>query len=105
VFPFFRGDLLEMPITIPDSLTIRCLAGDDADSISAVQAAKMGWIKSVGGLALAITHPERWISMRPAPFTAYRRLVEAISGDAEAWKALPRDIESWWRKRHTMEAS
>jgi peptidoglycan/xylan/chitin deacetylase (PgdA/CDA1 family) len=104
VFPFFRGSLLEIPITVPDGLTIRCLAGDDADSISAVQAAKIGWIRAVGGLALAITHPERWISMRPAPFTAYRRLVESISGDAEAWKALPREVESWWRKRHTMEA-
>jgi len=101
VFPFFRGNLLEMPITIPDGLTIRCLTGEDADSISTVQSAKIEWIKSVGGMALAITHPERWISMRPAPFTAYRRLVEKVAGDAAAWNALPRDIESWWRRRQS----
>jgi len=104
VFPFFRGNLLEMPITIPDGLTIRCLAGEDADSISSVQAAKIEWIKSVGGLALAISHPEKWISLKPAAFRAYQRLVEKISGDASAWKVLPREIEAWWRKRHSVPA-
>ena len=101
VFPFFRGNLLEMPITIPDSLTIRCLTGEDADTISAVQLAKLEWIKSVGGMALAITHPERWLSLRPAAFTAYQRLVKYIADDAGAWKALPRDIEAWWRRRQS----
>jgi len=90
VFPFFRGNLLEMPITVPDSLTIRCLAGDDADSVSSVQAAKIEWIKSVGGMALAITHPERWISMRPAPFTAYRAALAEIRADPHEG-VLPQD--------------
>lgn len=99
VFPFFRGNLLVIPLTIPDGLTIRCLTGDDAGAIAAVQHAKLEWIKSVGGLAFAITHPEAWISMRPGSFAAYRKLVERIAADPEAWKALPRDVESWWRTR------
>jgi hypothetical protein len=99
VFPFFRGDLLVIPLTVPDGLTIRCLTGDDAGAIAAIQSAKIEWIKGVGGLALAITHPEAWISMRPGSFGAYRKMVERIASDHEAWKALPRDIEAWWRKR------
>jgi peptidoglycan/xylan/chitin deacetylase (PgdA/CDA1 family) len=99
VFPFFRGDLLVLPLTVPDGLTIRCLTGDDAGAIHAVQSAKLEWIKSLGGLAFAITHPEEWISMRPGSLGAYRKLVERIAADPLAWKVLPRDIEAWWRRR------
>lgn len=99
VFPFMRNGLVELPITIPDDLSVRCLDGDDAERISAVQSAKLEWIRSVGGMAMALTHPEAWISLTPGSLLAYRRLVEAISEDPEAWKTLPRDVEAWWRKR------
>jgi len=105
VFPFFRGDLLVIPLTLPDALTIRCLTGDDAGAISAVQLAKLEWIKGVGGLVFAITHPEAWISMRKGSFGAYRKLVERLAADNEAWKALPRSIEEWWRARFAKEAA
>ncbi len=99
VFPFFHGRLLELPVTIPDDLSIRCLYGDDAERIATVQAGKLGWIRSRAGMALALTHPESWISVTPGALKAYGKLVEAVAADPDAWRALPRDVEAWWRGR------
>jgi len=99
VFPFFRGGLLELPVTVPDDLSIRCLHGDDSGRIAAVQLEKLDWIRSNHGMALVLTHPETWISLTPGALRAYRRLVETIAADPSAWRALPREIESWWRSR------
>jgi len=104
VFPFFHGDLLELPVTIPDDLSLRCLHGDDAAATLRVQLEKLAWIRSVGGLALCLTHPERWISMRPGAFRAYEGFLDAVAADAKAWKPLSRDVEAWWRKRSAGEA-
>lgn len=99
VFPFLRGGLIELPVTIPDDLSLRCLFGDDAAATARVQAEKLAWIRSVGGLALCLTHPERWISLRPGAFKAYGMYLDAIAADPTAWKALPREVERWWRTR------
>jgi len=99
VFPFFRGRLVELPVTIPDDLSVRCLYGDDAGRIAAVQHDKLDWIRSNSGMALALTHPESWISLTPGAFKAYTKLVEAIAADETAWRALPREVEKWWRSR------
>jgi hypothetical protein len=99
VFPFFHGSLVELPITIPDDLSIRCLHGDVAEAIIRSQLGKLDWIRSVGGMALVLTHPEPWISLMPGSLKAYRLFVERIANDPDAWRPLPRDIEAWWRER------
>lgn len=99
VFPFFHGNLLELPLTLPDDMALRTLYGDSEQDAARVKLAKLDWIKSVGGLAVSLTHPERWISMKPGAFGAYRRLVEQLAKDSSVWVALPREIETWWRAR------
>ncbi len=101
IFPFFRGTLVELPITIPDDLSIRCLRPDDANALAEVQLAKLAWIRARNGFALSLTHPEDWISLTPGSFGAYRNLVEAVARDGAAWTPLPRDVETWWRRRHS----
>jgi hypothetical protein len=100
VFPFFRGSLLELPITIPDDLSIRCVRPDDAEAIAEIQIGKLAWIRARSGMALALSHPEAWISLTPGSFGAYRKLVAAIAADRTAWTPLPRAVEAWWRARH-----
>lgn len=100
VFPFFRGTLVELPITIPDDLSIRCVRPDEADAIAEIQLSKLAWIRARNGFALSLTHPEKWISLTKGSFDAYRKLVEAIAHEPQAWTPLPRDVEAWWRTRH-----
>lgn len=99
VFPFMRGGVLEIPVTIPDDISVRCVTRDDEEEIFSLQLAKIEWIRERGGVAVSLTHPERWISMRAPSFNAYRRLVEFVSRDLGAWNALARDLAARWRER------
>ena len=52
-------------------------------------------------MALLLTHPDYLhdeATRRP-----YRELLEAYAGDESAWRALPRDVSSWWRRRAASE--
>ncbi|MEK7765913.1 MAG: hypothetical protein AAB368_06710 [bacterium] len=100
VFPFFREGLVELPLTIPEDLALTCLAGDDAGAITAAQRDKAARVREAGGVALVLTHPLRWISLRPGAFAAYRAFAESVARDPGAWRALPRDVAAWWRTRH-----
>jgi hypothetical protein len=48
-------------------------------------------------MALVLTHPdyqgERRVRAR------YRRLLEEHATDDTAWRALPREVSDWWRRR------
>ncbi len=99
VFPFFREDVVELPISIPEDHYISCLVGDHEEEISRIQLAKLEWIRNVGGLAVVLTHPVKWISLKPGAFRAYRKLVEHLAKDSSACMLLARDAAAWWRKR------
>jgi hypothetical protein len=99
VFPFFRRSTVVLPVTMPEDHCAGSLAGDDTDGILRIQRAKLEWIRSVGGMATLLTHPVGWISLKPALFCAYERLVEEVARDPGAWVATAREIAEWWRAR------
>ncbi len=92
--PFFIDDLVELPITLPQDHTLIVILGKDGAST---------WIKKGrqlrkrGGMALILTHPDYMID--GAVLQAYVRFLDAFSGDGTAWRALPRDVAAWWRRR------
>jgi len=49
------------------------------------------------GMALFLTHPDYLGT--PESSTAYRRTLLALAEDATAWRALPREVAGWWRRR------
>ncbi len=48
-------------------------------------------------MALLITHPDYMLTRRPR--NAYRHLLETFRHDKTVWRALPRDVSTWWRQR------
>jgi hypothetical protein len=54
-------------------------------------------LRSRGGMALFDTHPDYLTDEKI--LGAYRRLLERFADDPEAWRALPRDVTAWWRRR------
>ncbi len=48
-------------------------------------------------MALIDTHPDYLLEERI--MDAYARLLERYADDASAWKALPREVSAWWRRR------
>jgi hypothetical protein len=92
--PFFNGEMVELPITLPQDHTIFTILRQPGESL---WLRKADQLRQRGGLALLITHPDY---MLDAPSReAYDRFLAALASDRTAWAALPREVSSWWRRR------
>jgi hypothetical protein len=49
-------------------------------------------------MALMLTHPD-YLPEGGLAFRAYERVLARYADDTTAWKALPRDVAAWWRRR------
>ena len=93
--PFFNGELVELPITVPQDHTVFEILGHEDESL---WIEKIEFLRARGRMALMLTHPDYLPAGGPA-FRAYERVLARYAGDATAWKALPRDVAAWWRRR------
>jgi peptidoglycan/xylan/chitin deacetylase (PgdA/CDA1 family) len=92
--PYFNGPVVELPITLPQDHTVfvilrRAGAGVWIDKSETIRAA--------GGMALLITHPDYFRAAPVGP--AYEELLAHFAADASAWRALPGEVNRWWRRR------
>ena len=92
--PFFNRGLVELPLTMPQDHTLFVILRH-ADESAWVR--KLEFLRSRGGMVLLDTHPDYLTS--DTIFAAYRRLLERVACDERAWKALPHEVSSWWRRR------
>jgi hypothetical protein len=91
--PFFNGEMVELPITLPQDHTVFVILRRD----ESLWRAKAELLRGRGGMALAITHPDYMLV--GGRLDAYRRLLDHFADDGTAWKALPRQVSAWWRRR------
>jgi hypothetical protein len=94
VLPYFNQETVELPITLPQDHTLFVILGH---SDGRLWAEKVNYLKSQGGIALIITHPD-YLSHKGL-LNAYRNLLQQVQGDPTVWRALPREVSSWWRRR------
>jgi hypothetical protein len=93
-WPFMNGQVVELPITLAQDHTVFViLRRHDA----AVWMDKAEALRRRGGLALLITHPD-YVRLGPIS-EAYDALLARYSDDQTAWRALPSEVSSWWRRR------
>ncbi len=92
--PFFNQGMVELPLTMQQDHTLFVILrhGDETAWVE-----KAEFLRGRGGLALIDTHPDYLRDDRI--LSAYRRLLERYATDGTAWKALPRDVSAWWRRR------
>jgi hypothetical protein len=91
--PFFNGDLVELPITLPQDHTVFVILRRD----ETLWVEKIEFLRRRGGMAMLLTHPDYMID-GPA-LEAYARLLGRYADDATAWRALPHEVSAWWRRR------
>jgi len=89
--PYFNNGLVELPITLPQDHTLFVILREDESR----WLDKAALLRARGGMALLITHPDYMYEER---LDAYARFLAAV-GDDGAWRALPRDVSAWWRRR------
>lgn len=92
--PFFNGEMVEIPLTLPQDHTLFVILGQQ-DETAWVDKAE--FLRARGGLAVIDTHPDYLID--PTIFGAYARFVARYALDPTAWHALPREVTAWWRRR------
>jgi hypothetical protein len=92
--PFFNEGTVELPITLPQDHTLFTVLRHADET---VWAEKAEYVKARGGMALLVTHPDYLDGGVLA--RAYRNLLDRFRTDGGAWRALPKDVNTWWRRR------
>lgn len=96
--PYPIGEMVELPITLPQDHTLFVILRH-TDARAWLD--KTALLRERGGMALLLTHPDYLrdeAAQRP-----YRHLLEAHADDESAWRALPREVSGWWRRRAASE--
>jgi peptidoglycan/xylan/chitin deacetylase (PgdA/CDA1 family) len=94
IFPFFLGDLVELPITLVQDHTLFEILGDGSISL---WTEKSEWIMQHHGLVHLLVHPDYLLT--DDRLAAYEQFLQFMSGREDAWHALPRDVARWWKTR------
>jgi peptidoglycan/xylan/chitin deacetylase (PgdA/CDA1 family) len=92
--PYMIEDLVELPITLAQDHTLFDLLGHRDET---VWVEKARFLRQRGGMALVLTHSD-YVG-NAYLLDSYRRLLQEFADDSSAWKALPRDVSAWWRRR------
>lgn len=101
VFPYFIGDILELPVTTIQDYSLFHILNDYSIDLWKQQ---LGIIMGAHGMANIIIHPDYIIEERPRK--TYRALLEYLSVQRDQhgmWIPLPRDVNRWWRQRSQMK--
>jgi peptidoglycan/xylan/chitin deacetylase (PgdA/CDA1 family) len=94
VFPFFLGNIVELPYTVPQDHTLIHLLRRDPLPIWTT---KSQWIASMGGMILTLTHPD--YSGTQPHLSTYGELLKRLKDLECSWRALPSEVALWWRQR------
>lgn len=101
IWPFFVGDVVELPYTLPQDHTLFTLLGQRSAELWIRQAKA---IVKEHGLVQPLTHPDPGYLGDRDKRDRYRDLLVALSELEAIWKPLPREVAAWWRLRDTAEA-
>ena len=94
IFPFFFGDVVELPMTLDQDHTLFVLRRER--SIDG-WARKSLWIIANQGLINVNVHPDY---LDDATTRRYEELLAFLACQPGGWHALPREIAGWWRERN-----
>ena len=103
VFPYFVGEVLELPVTTSQDYSVFHILGDYSIDHWKRQIAL---IFEKHGLASFIVHPD--YSMKGRALEAYKQLLGHLAelrSQRMVWTALPQDVNRWWRERSQMRVT
>jgi peptidoglycan/xylan/chitin deacetylase (PgdA/CDA1 family) len=100
LWPFMLGRIVELPYTMPQDHTLFTLLRRRSVSPWLEQAKA---IEQRFGLIQVLSHPDRGYLGDTDKREFYVELLDALSEREQLWKALPREVASWWRQRENGE--
>lgn len=100
VFPYFVGDILEIPLTTTQDYSLFQILKDFSIDL---WIRELNLIQRRNGLMSFIAHPDYLISHRSRK--VYEALLSHLQGliaREKIWSALPGELDRWWRARRQM---
>jgi hypothetical protein len=100
VFPFFNGNILELPVTMSQDYSLFNILKDYSIDLWKKQ---ISLIRQRHGLMQMIVHPD-YIMDEPAR-RVYTELLSHLAGlrdCGQTWIALPSEVNKWWRLRNEL---
>jgi peptidoglycan/xylan/chitin deacetylase (PgdA/CDA1 family) len=100
LWPYMLGRIVELPYTLPQDHTLFTLLR---------QRSVATWLEQVDaieqrfGLIQCLSHPDRGYLGDADKRSLYREFLDAVAEREGLWKALPREVASWWRRREAGE--
>ena len=94
IWPFFIGDMVELPYTLMQDHTLFEVMGQKSPSL---WIEKIEFIQMYRGMALLNTHPD--YLKNNSRLGIYREFLETISERSDYWHALPFEAARWWSNR------
>jgi len=101
VWPFFVGEVVELPYTLPQDHTLLTLLGHRSPALWLDQAAA---IEQEHGLVQCVSHPDRGYLADADKRAVYAEFLSGLAERTGLWRALPRDAAAWWRRRAVTDA-
>jgi hypothetical protein len=100
VFPFFNGNILELPVTMSQDYSLFHILKDYSIDLWKRQ---ISLIRERHGLMQMIVHPD-YIMDEPARcvYTELLGYLADLRDRGETWIALPAQIDEWWRLRNEL---
>jgi hypothetical protein len=92
--PYFNNEMVELPITMAQDHTLFTIL-QSPDGSTWLQKAHL--LRERRGMVLILTHPDYAHDRRIVD--GYRQVLAEFAEDDTAWRALPRDVATWWRRR------
>lgn len=100
VLPFLVGPVVELPYTLPQDHTLFTLLGHRSAVLWINEAAR---IEQENGLIHVLSHPDPNYLGERTHRGHYAEFLRAMAERPRVWKALPRDVAAWWRRRDSGE--
>jgi hypothetical protein len=96
VWPFFIGMVVELPYTLPQDHTLLTLLRHRSPALWLEQAAA---IEREFGLVQCVSHPDPGYLGDQDKRAIYAEFLHGLNERPKLWRALPREVASWWRRR------
>jgi peptidoglycan/xylan/chitin deacetylase (PgdA/CDA1 family) len=96
VWPFFIGDVVELPYTLPQDHTLFTVLGHRSAEVWLRQIEEL---VALNGLIQIVSHPDPGYLGDPEKRRLYAETLDVVSERDDLWSALPRDVAAWWLQR------
>lgn len=100
LWPFFIGPVVELPYTLPQDHTLLTLLGHRSPQLWLDQASA---VEGAHGLVQCVSHPDAGYLGDADKRAVYAEFLRGLTERVRLWRALPREVASWWRRRATAD--